>query len=566
MDGRPGRSSRTKTRLKLFVFAILTLIASSSFAQSGELNSADRLAILYAPQLKFTRNGDPLVRVGIAENRDKIVFTPDQDIRVLPQGEGGPEIILPGKVEYKVTIANAKKGKYSYSLIVARLSVDQPEKLKTVQQTWLKRGFQTEITEVGGLFAVKGKVFDSRTLLVGISGVQKKKEVYKLKSKLEEKYGIRGSVHSELEAYPSGIITLSGNGTRTTIKNKNTLWITSKSGQEEKIKYQIPNIAKSYGKGFETRKYTGTLIFAPDRNGKLIGMVSLGSERLLKGVVPSEIFPSAPKDALKAQAVAARNEIFAAVGVRNLADPYMLRADVMDQVYGGVGREDRRTSAAVDATRGQVMFYGKKIIKAFYSSNSGGFTENNENVWDMEPLPYLRGKPDAPSKTIPKFLKDGVQKSELKRFLNATYPAHSKTSPVGSARHYRWKKTVSINKATKWLKSRGRNIGDIKSIEVLSRGVSGRVKRMKMTGSKGSTVVERELNVRRMFGGLKSGLFTFKVQKRGNFVQSVAFNGAGFGHGVGMCQTGAAGMASTGSKYKQILKHYYSGISVKKLY
>ncbi len=566
MDGRPGCSSRTKTHLKLFCFAIMTLVGGASFAQSAELNSADRLAILYAPQLKFTRNGDPLVRVGIAENRDKIVFTPDREIRVLPEGEGGPEVILPGKTEYTVTISKAKKGSYSYSLIVARLSVDQRSKLKAVQNTWLKRGFQTDITEVGGLFAVKGKVFDSRTLLIGISGVKKKNRVQKLKRELEGKYGIRGSIHAELESYPSGTITLSGAGVRTTVKNKNTLWVTAQSGLEEKIKYRIPRIAKSYGKGFETRNYTGTLIFAPDRNGKLVGMVSLGSERLLKGVVPSEIFPSAPADALKAQSIAARNEIFAAVGVRNLADPYMLRADVMDQVYGGISREDRRTSAAVDATRGQVMFYGKKIIEAFYSSNSGGFTENNENVWDMEPLPHLRGKPDAPAKNIPTFLKDGLQKNELKRFLNASYPAYSKTSPVGSSKHYRWKKVVPIAKAVKWLKSKGRNIGQVKSIEILSRGVSGRVKRLKITGTKGSTLVERELNVRRMFGGLKSGLFTFTVLKKGNVIHSVAFSGAGFGHGVGMCQTGAAGMAATGTKYKQILKHYYSGISVKKLY
>ncbi len=500
------------------------------------------------------------------EGRKTIRFTPDRQIRVLPQGEGGPEILLPGNIEYTVKISKARAGKYSHALIVARLSIENRDKIKNVQKTWLSRGFQTDRIEVGGLFAVNGKVFDSRTILIGISGVKNRKKVTQLKRKLEEKYGIRGSIHSELETYPGGEITISGKGIQAKISNQNTLWIAPKSSDDEKIRYRIPKIAKSYGKGFETRTYTGTLIFAPDRKGKLIAMVSLGAERLLKGVVPSEIFASAPAPALKAQAIAARNEIFSSIGVRNLAEPYMLRSDVMDQVYTGVGREDRRTSAAVEATRGKVMFYGKKIIEAFYSSNSGGFTENNENVWDMEPLPYLRGKPDAPSKSVPAFLKDGVQNAELARFLNADYPAYSKTSPVGSAKHYRWKKSVPIEKATTWLKAHGRNIGSILSIKILSRGISGRVKRLKLQGTKGSTIVERELNVRRMFGGLKSGLFTFNAKKKKGLIQSVSFVGAGFGHGVGMCQTGAAGMAQKGASYKRILKHYYSGITVKKLY
>src|SRR5690606_26498633 len=124
------------------------------------------------------------------------------------------------------------------------------------------------------------------------------------------------------------------------------------SGQEEQVRYKIPDIPKTYGGGTETRTYTGSLIFAPDRQGKIVIINSLGAERVLKGVVPSEIFASSPPAALQAQAIAARNEIFAAVGVRNLADPYMLRTDVYDQVYKGVGAEDARTSKAVEATRG----------------------------------------------------------------------------------------------------------------------------------------------------------------------------------------------------------------------
>jgi SpoIID/LytB domain protein len=308
------------------------------------------------------------------------------------------------------------------------------------------------------------------------------------------------------------------------------------------------------------------LIFAPDNEGKLVAMVSVGAEKLLKGVVPAEMFASAHPEALKAQAVAARNEIFASVGVRNLAEPYMLRADVMDQVYGGVGAEDARASRAIDDTRGVVMLYGQKIVEAVYSSNAGGFTENNENVWDMEPRPWLRGKADAIG-AVPEQYKDGISESELLGFLENGYDSPSKTAPVSSSKLFRWKKSVPAGHLDKWLKENGKSVGKVRDVRVISRGISGRVKQLEVVGDKGKATVERELNARRLFGGLRSGLFVMKVnQDAQGFATSFDFQGAGFGHGVGMCQTGAIGLATNGESFRDILKHYYSGIALETLY
>ncbi len=552
-------------------FSLLALLAtallwsSTAHAQSRELTSADRLALLYAPQLSFTRDGDPLIRVGIIEGERQVRFTPDKDIRVLPHGEGGPSIRLPGGKQYEVTIEDAKPGAYRHLAIVSRLPVADREKSDAIKTTWLQRGYVPEVVEVGGLFAVGGKVFDSRTILIGVGGTTKLKDARRIKSKLEAKYGIQGSIHSEITRYPSGRIVLRGRGVDAVVENDGTLFIGSVSGRDDTV-FTIPGIKKSYGAGEETRRYTGQLVFAPDRNGEVVGMVSLGAERVLKGTVPAETYSNAPKAALEAQAVAARNNMFAAIGVRNLADPYMLRGDVMDQVYGGIGVETRATSAAVDATRGQVMFYGKKIVEAVYSSNAGGFTESNENVWDMEPRPWLRGKPDAPTGKVPKQFAKEVKTTELAAFLSSDMPAWSKIAPVGSSRLYRWKKTVPASKALEWLRETGQDVGRIKSAEVEKRGVSGRVVRLKLEGERGTATIERELNVRRLFGGLRSGLFLMDVKTSGGFITEFSFDGAGFGHGVGMCQTGATGMAEAGHAFDEILGHYYSGIELQKLY
>jgi SpoIID/LytB domain protein len=558
------------TRLLVATLGLLVAIAAGptdhASAQTRELTSTDRLALLYAPQLNFTRGGDPLIRVGIVEGRKKIEFTPDREIRVLPIGEGGPEIELPGRTKYTVEISKSKAGRYKHMVIVDRVPVTRRKRVDRVKKTWMKRGYVPETVEVGGLFAVSGKVFDSRTVLVGVAGTRKLREARKIKTKLEAKYGIRGSIHSEISDYPAGLITLRGAGQKFEVRAQNVLWVAANRGEEQKIEYTIPRVPKPYGNGTETRKYTGTLMFAPDRKGRLVAMTSLGAERLLEGVVPAEIFASAPPEALKAQAVAARNEIFSAIGVRNLADPYMLRGDVMDQVYGGTGREDSRTSAAVKATRGRVMFYGDEIVQAYYSSNSGGHTENAENVWDTVPRPYLKGKADAPKGKVPKAFRDGISESELQDFLASDFPAYGKTAPVYSTKHYRWSKTVDASTAEKWLRENARDVGRLKEVKILERGVSGRIVRLQAIGSSGEAIVERELNVRRMFGGLKSGLFVMEPQKSGGRLTKISFRGAGFGHGVGMCQTGATGMADQGKNYDDILRHYYTGIEIRKLY
>ena len=536
-------------------------------ASGGELSTADRLRMLYATQLTFTSEGDPIIRLGLMHQQDAIAFTPSAPIHVLPGGDDGPIIELPAEVTYTVSASDKVPGVYKHWVVAARLPVAQRGRAEEIKNQWAERGYTVERFEVGGLFAVKGKVFDSRLILFAVGGQESLKEAETMQRSLQDTYGIEGGIHSELITYPSATLTLSGAGIKARVIHRDLLQIQAADGDEAAIRFEVPKIQKSYGKGTETRTYTSALIFAPDRDGSLVLINSLGAERALRGVVPAEIYASAPQAALQAQSIAARNEIFSAIGVRNLADPFMLRADVYDQVYKGVGAEDKRTDEAIKATRGRVMFYGDQIVEAFYSSNAGGFTEDNENVWDMEARPYLRGRADAPTEEVPEAFRDGISEDELDAFLKSGFEAYSKSASVSSAKLFRWEKSVEIGAARAWLKKAGLDVGTITGFEVVSRGTSGRVKRLEVVGSKGRVMVERELNVRRLFGGLRSGLFVMTQQKnsRGQ-VTSVSFKGAGFGHGVGMCQTGAIGMAEHDLEADAILKHYYTDIEIRSLY
>ena len=554
-----------KTRwVRWAVWIALSVLGSgSSWAQNAAMTAEDRLSLLYQPRFDYTDEGEPVIRVHLKDADQSVTFTPSQAINVLPNGEGGPSIRLPGGRKYTVSISDAEPGRYTHHVIVARLRIDERDRLPELSAQWLERGYVIEVLEKGGLFAMKGRVLDSRTLLVGVFKTSDEQEAKTIRNHLESTFGIRAGVHSELTGYPRGQLTLRSKGLDVTVNVPNVLWVAPTGEKKKPIEYTIPNIPKSYGKGFETRKYTGTLVFAPGRGGNLVAMVEVGAEKLLRGVVPSEIYSSAPAAALRAQAIAARNQVYAFVGVRNVADPFMQRSDVMDQVYGGVGKEKASTSRAVEETAGVVMFRGDLLAEVFYSSNAGGFTENNENVWQMDPLPHLRGKPDSPKGTVPDWYLDGISEDELEAFLASTVPSHSDWK----ANLYRWERSAKPDTAREWLRKNRTDPGPIRDAVVVSRGYSGRVIQLDIIGENGTVSVERELNVRRLFGGLRSGLFLMDVEKGPDgLVQNFSFRGGGFGHGVGMCQTGAMGMAKQQTGHEAILKHYYTGITIEKLY
>src|SRR5262249_17472547 len=148
----------------------------------------------------------------------------------------------------------------------------------------------------------------------------------------------------------------------------------------------------------------------------------------LQGLVPAEMYASAPEEALKAQTVAARAELIAKIGTRHLGDPYLVCSSQHCQVYAGAGREHPRTSAAIAATRGEVLFSETTgdLVDTVYSSSCGGFTESNENVWDdMAADPSLRGRPDTAGAAAQTFARFGgaVTEANVREFLTAAPPA-----------------------------------------------------------------------------------------------------------------------------------------------
>lgn len=305
---------------------------------------------------------------------------------------------------------------------------------------------------------------------------------------------------------------------------------------------------------FEGKGYRGGLTLRAN-NGTMMVINSVPLEEYLYGVVPQEVVPSWPAAALEAQAVAARTYALHTME-QNKGKLYDVSNSTDHQVYSGVSGEYQATTNAVNKTKGVVMLYNQRPINALFHSDGGGYTEDSVNVWGND-IPYLKGVKD--------------------------YSTGTSTS--------NWIVTTSRQALESKLNAASKGVGKLKSIQLTplgkpgqqtsDRGVSGRIKSATFIGTSGKTTVDGD-SLRSILG-LKSTLFDFYVNHNPakgtgkayhNFTgnnDTVYIKGHGWGHGLGMSQWGAAEMAKRATPgdanyYQTILRHYYSGITLKKMY
>ncbi len=295
------------------------------------------------------------------------------------------------------------------------------------------------------------------------------------------------------------------------------------------------------------------------RNGGLTVVNLVGMEEYLLGVVSSEMRPDYPLEALKAQAVAARTYALKNRG-RLAAQGFDLDDTAACQVYGGLFSEDPRTTRAVQDTAGMVLTYDGKPIDAVYSSTCGGYTESAQAAWGRT-VPYLVSVPDFQGEidtVTPRPADEAAWAAYCKhaRAVNCLQPAQARVEA------FRWVKLITRAELEAGLTG-DTAVGTLKEIVPLERGDSGRITRLRLVGSARSVEVTGELAIRRVLGKLRSSAFTVESYRDDAGTPVVfAFWGAGWGHGLGMCQVGAVGLANQGWTYDAILTHYYRGAKV----
>ncbi len=303
--------------------------------------------------------------------------------------------------------------------------------------------------------------------------------------------------------------------------------------------------------GYEDRQYRGALDIIP-RDGGITVVNVVGLEELLLSAVPSEMPASWPMEALKTQAVAARSYVIANKG-RYASQGFDIRADHFSIVYRGVVSEHPRTTTAVQETTGEVLMYGGRVVEAVFTANAGGHTENSVDIWGGD-FPYLSAISTERTPSTPP-----QSPYELKTWLMDRPPSYSFNPDFGSVTGYRWQLIVPVAVIEERLSMTG-----IKAIIPASRTAAGTVKSVRVVSDEEVRIVERAM--RTNLGGLKSSRFwVHSVYERGELT-AFLFYGSGWGHGVGMDQISVATMASENYLYKEILSHFYTGVSIEKAY
>lgn len=523
-------------------------------ARADDTSSSDKLRILYSTRFTFTDTGVPLVTVEIMSGRKDVKLRAKGGVVVRPDGSGGSAIEADGGESWTVTVENPKPAVIHDWTVVETLGADDTAGITAALARWKERGFDPRSFEIGTVFGTGGELIDTREIRIAIDPVPAGKGSARA-AEHARRFGVKTLVHEELVRRPSGTI-VAKSGT-TTIKNASVLWFQPKKTSETLTVADVPTGTggSQLQTGIEDRRYWGSVYVTLDHGGSLLAANAVSEDKLLAGLVPAEMYPDAPPAALEAQAIAARTDLLQKIGRRNLTDPFLLCSTQQCQVYAGAGKEDPRTTKAIDKTRGMVLLRdGGGLVDIRYSATCGGHSEDNDAIWGGDPDPSLRGRRDDAKASTAKV-------GNLDAFL-AEDPKTFWCGRVERSRNrFRWTERISADDLTLRVSTDFPQLGRVKALTAKQRGVSGRIQVLTITGDRSTVDVSGDLKIRRLLGGLKSTLFD--VRRDGN---TFVFTGAGFGHGVGMCQLGAIGMAEAGKTHEQILAHYYRGTHLHRLY
>lgn len=322
-------------------------------------------------------------------------------------------------------------------------------------------------------------------------------------------------------------------------------------------------------------------------------------EDYLESVISSEMSASAPLEFLKAQAITARSWLMTMLTKKKAAgtpeqtkteNEIVVWQDVNDhegfdvcaddhcQRYQGITRIiSKDVHQAIEETRGNFLVYNREICDARYYKSCGGQTEIFPTAWEDKNYDYLSNvsddvQPRSPVRSECEAVRwltgrpRAYCNTQTKELLKNILPAFDQETPD----FYRWRVDYERKELEEIIqKKSGIDFGDLLGIEALQRGPSGRISRLKIEGSKKTMIVGKELEIRRWLSPshLLSSAFVVSAERDADGeISRFVFTGGGWGHGVGLCQIGAAVMASKGFKAEEILAHYFTGAQIKKLY
>lgn len=358
----------------------------------------------------------------------------------------------------------------------------------------------------------------------------------------------------------------------------------------------------------ETQTFLGTLRFVVESD-KIVAINELPVEKYLESVISSEMSATSSLELLKAHAVISRSWLLAQMKKRREVaesgnnffsftkkEDTLIRwydredhtlfdvcADDHCQRYQGITKETSpHVAEAIRQTKGQILMDGDEICDARFSKCCGGITEEFQYCWEDTPKTYLTAVRDI-ALGVEHTLPNLTNEEEAEKWIRFNPPAFCNTQDKKilsevlndydqeTVNFYRWKETLSQEKLQQLIADKLKmDLGAILDMKAVERGKSGRISKLQIIGTEKTFTIGKELEIRRTLSDshlLSSAFVVDKYDKNEQGVpQRFELIGAGWGHGVGLCQIGAAVMGEQGYHYDAILLHYYQGAEIKKLY
>lgn len=358
----------------------------------------------------------------------------------------------------------------------------------------------------------------------------------------------------------------------------------------------------------ETQTFLGTLRFVVESD-KVVAINELPVEKYLESVISSEMSATSSLELLKAHAVISRSWLLAQMKKRREVaesgnnffsftkkEDTLIRwydredhtlfdvcADDHCQRYQGITKETSpHVAEAIRQTKGQILMDGEEICDARFSKCCGGITEEFQYCWEDTPKTYLTAVRDI-ALGVEHTLPNLTNEEEAEKWIRFNPPAFCNTQDKKilsevlndydqeTVNFYRWKETLSQEKLQQLIADKLKmDLGAILDMKAVERGKSGRISKLQIIGTEKTFTIGKELEIRRTLSDshlLSSAFVVDKYDKDEQGVpQRFELIGAGWGHGVGLCQIGAAVMGEQGYHYDAILLHYYQGAEIKKLY
>ena len=515
------------------------------------------------------KNSDqiPIIRIGVIQSSDKVAFKCNQSFSLQNSNENK---IFTGQAnqKYELTIRSSQPAKIRYQV---RAGI---EKDYSKAEQWANnlqcQGFNAQLRTVGISYNVNNHKIDNREQWVVIGDFWTQEEALTFKNNQTDS-GEYVVVENIIKP-GTGEIELSG-------QNLGSVVRIVPHSIDDSTHITLADVMigiEFHWQRFEDLDYRGIIEVGFNNQGKLVAINELDIENYLVSVNSSEMTPDCPLGLLEAQTVVARNTVLATMGKHHYNTNFHLCSDDHCQCYQGKKREQPISRQAVERTWGQVIMYGDEICDARYSKICGGIMESYHNVWENRDIPYMvmgvdSDQPiDHPANTEEKAKK--LIDTEVPAYCNTNlYKLPPKLANLYSTQNlFRWEVNFKREELEQLIREKiGQDIGELQDIIPLERGDSGRLIYIELVGSKKRLKIGKELQIRRVFS--KSHLYSscFYVEKElsaDGKVEQFKLKGAGWGHGVGLCQVGATVMAMKNIPYQKILYHYYKNTKLVGLY